>query len=224
MSNLNDFKSSGLIQKSELFTTGGTWTKSAKLTGGTVWITAIGGGGSGNSASPGSFVTSGGDGGEYVCGVSVDVSGTSSETVTIGSGGSLVNGGGVNTAGNAGGVTSFGALLSLSGGQGGQVSVANQVSGNTGGTYGGREDSASSGQDNVCSVGGNGGIGNQSQTGGGGGGLILDDTGVSGGTGASNSASGGNGYGAGGGSSSGNTNDSGSGADGAMLITWVETL
>ena len=50
----------GTIQKRELFTASGTWTKSPKLVGGSVFITAIGGGGSGAN---GVSLSGGGDGG-----------------------------------------------------------------------------------------------------------------------------------------------------------------
>lgn len=219
MSNLNDFRASGFVHKSELFTSSGTWTKSAKMAGDDVWVTAIGGGGSGaNSIS----ARSAGDGGEYAYRKAIDVSATSSETVTIGAGGA--NQTTTSTDGSSGGVTSLGSLLSVSGGFAGQVNINADDSGSyTGGARGGH-DNEPSGQDNPCPLGGVGGRSN-ANTAGGGGGLVLDESGTTGGRGATTSLGyGGTGYGGGGGVGRNTAEGSGAGADGAMLIEWMETL
>ena len=204
----------GTIEKRELFTASGTWTKSSKFAGTDVWITAIGGGGSGNNQ----VIVYGGDGGEFVYDALIDVSATGSETVTIGSGGAAQAG---TAAGNSGGVTSFGALLSVSGGAGG--SSTKSPTGGASGTLDSAVNSAPlAAQDNACPFGGNGGqLSLPTTHGGGGGGIILDDSGTKGGD-VSTVGFGGTGYGAGGGAQISTT--SGAGAGGAMLITWMETL
>ena len=222
-------KSSAIIRKSELFTAGGTWTKSSKMVGDDVWITCIGGGGSGANISSSA---GGGDGGEFTFRFAVDVSATSSETVTLGAAGAAQSG--TSNDGNSGGVTSFGALLSVSGGLAGQIDLDADDSGSyTGGARGGTTKASGSsavaegrGQDNPCALGGNGGSSSSAAgyLNGGGGGLILDASGTAGGRSATNAvAYGGTGYGAGGGAGRG-IGSSGAGAPGAMLIEWMETL
>lgn len=201
-----------------------TWTKPVNFAGTDVLLTGIGGGGSGNSSTVGVAVCAAGDGGQYIYQHPVDVSGVASVTVTVGIGGSAVNGGGVNTNGNNGSATSFGSLLTLLGGQGANVSSTLWISNNTGGAFGGREDTDTLyGQDCPCAVGGVGGVGRISDTGGGGG-LVLDDSGTAGGNSNADQSSGGKGYGAGGAGRSQNTQASGAGADGALLVTWQETI
>ena len=223
MSNLNDFKSSGLIQKRELFTASGTWTKSSKFAGTDVWITAIGGGGSGNSANAGAGLQAGGDGGEYVTDTIAEVAALSNVTITIGVGGAAVTG----ADGSAGGVTSFGALVSVSGGAGGDDTATTQAIAWTGGARGGREDLneiRSKGDTNPGVYGGHGGISTQaSAQAGGGGGLVLDDSGTKA-EDSINSGFAGFGYGSGGAPSATSGTVSGAGADGAILVIWMETL
>lgn len=219
----NSSVSSGLIEKREIFTAAGTWTKPAKLAGDNVWVTGIGGGGGGGNGPN----AGGGDGGEFSYDTQIDVSAISSATITIGSGGAGVA---ATADGNSGGVSSFGALLSLSGGFGGQTTLTDDDSASyTGGARGGSNtavDGMGHGQDNPCPFGGNGGLAHDTALtqNGGGGGLVLDATSTAGESSATTStADGGIGYGAGGGAGR-NTGTSGAGADGAILVRWMETL
>ena len=219
MSALSDFigGGGGLIVRRQLFTANGTWTKPDKLVGGQVFVTAIGGGGSGNSSSSGL----GGCSGAYIIRFPVDVSGTTSESITVGAGGALINGGGINTAGNAGSPSSFGSLVSVDG----AVAAGNSdlyVSFLEGQNPGSRDGN------NMASISGPFGatIAAYSGTNGsavGGSGLLLNTTGKRAGN-AANVAnfSGGNGYGAGGGARGTNSTDSGAGASGAVLVEWLE--
>ena len=222
MSNLSDFMGGGggLIVKRELFTANGTWTKPAGLVGGQCWITAIGGGSSGNTAGIGV----GGTSGAYIARFPVDISGTSSETVTIGAGGAAVPNDGSNTEvdGNAGSVSSFGAIVSLAGG------LAPATDDTYTGTFTTQNPGAGSsdittrspipstlGAPIASSVG---------RSGDGGSGLLLDASGTKAGDVIAGAGGvGGIGYGAGGGGAF-SYRGSGAGADGAILVEWLESV
>ena len=221
MSNLSDFMGGGggLIVKRELFTSSGTWTKSADIIGEQVWVTMIGGGSSGNTA--GNPV--GGTSGAYIARFPVDISGTSSETVTIGAGGAAVPYDGSNTEvdGNAGSVSSFGAIVSLAGGLAPATDDTYTGTFTTQNPGAGSSDSPRSpipstlGAPIASSLG---------QQGDGGSGLLLDASGTKAGDAAGGTDSvGGIGYGAGGGGTI-SYRGSGAGADGAILVEWLESV
>jgi len=223
MSNLSDFMGGGggLIVKRELFTSSGTWTKSADLVGDQVWITAIGGGSSG---ATGDFAMSGGNAGQHFIQQPVDVSGTSSEIVTIGSGGAGKSGTG---GGNPGASTSFGALLTALG-----ASAVSNLRGRALNNNGGSLGRLSAGNtsypvDAAQTCGGKfagaAGTACNGNFGAGAGGLLLDDSGQGGET-ISTEATAGWGYGSGGGPSLGNNITSGAGAPGAVLVEWLEAV
>lgn len=213
----------GLIEKRELFIASGTWSRPSKIAGDNAWVTAIGGGASGANDPT---TAGGGDAGEFVFDMQIDVSGISAATITIGAAGAGVA---TSNDGNSGGVSSFGSLLSVSGGFAGQIDLtADDSASYTGGARGGSNaaaDGLGHGQDNTCPFGGNGGLAHDTMgtQNGGGGGLVLDATSISGGTSTSSTANGGIGYGAGGGGGRG-TGTSGVGAAGAILVRWMETV
>jgi len=217
--------SGGAIIRRQLFTASGTWTKPDKLVGDQVFITAIGGGSSGNSSDN----ALSGSSGEVVVRFPVDVSGAASETVTIGAGGSLVNGAGTNTAGNTGSTTSFGALVSVAGGAA-PSSYYSYVTAITGMNPGSLSFS-NSGSASVSAIPmmgapvGFAGIAFLV----GGSGLLLDASGIKAGeSGVSDAQKGfpGQGYGAGGAAAGiiNNSDDSGAGAPGAVLVEWMEKV
>lgn len=218
----NASASSGVVWKSQLFTASGTWLKPSKLVGDQVYLTGSGGGGSGNSHAT---FQCGGSAGEYCIETPVDVSAVGSVAVTIGTGGATLTQNGTDQAGNNGAATSFGALLTLSGGAGGQTSTVNIAANQTGGARGGYDNGQgiSNVQSNPSKYGGCSGQPTNDTTaaGAGGGGLVLDDSGTIAGHGTA-SATGGIGYGAGGGAGTANTVNGGAGADGALLVEWQE--
>jgi hypothetical protein len=218
MSDLSDFVGGGgLILRRQLFTASGTWTKPSGIIGEQVWVTMIGGGSSGNSNS----IDVSGTSGQYITRLPIDVSGTASETITIGAGGAAAT----NAAGNAGAVSSFGSLVSVDGGIGPDNSGLVYLNALTGQNPGSEDNSPGL----VTTIAGMFGAPvNWSVSGTiGGSGLLLDTSGkkaadqttVGGGTGV-----GGIGYGAGGAASENNTIASTAGADGAILVEWMEKV
>lgn len=106
--------------KSQDFGSSGTFTPPAGVT--TVWVTMIGGGGSGG-ASANYDAVYGGAAGAYVIKRAINVSPGVGVAVTIGAGGAAVSTAGSGVVGNNGGATSFGGYV-VSGGQGGIGNVA----------------------------------------------------------------------------------------------------
>ena len=214
------------VTKRQLITTTATWTKPAKFREGSLILTGTGAGASGCSSVVSGIA--GGNAGEWVYRMPVDVSSVSSALATIGAGGTAVNGGGVNTAGNAGGATTFGAIVTLAGAAATPISGGRAAT--VGGPLGGVSNPASTpslvAQSNMSAIGGNAGVASAPAVGSqpdGAGGIVLDDSGVKGGTGAT-PGSGGIGYGAGGSSSTVNSLLSGAGAAGAILLEWEERV
>lgn len=125
---LEESSGSGGLQSIQVFTSGGTWTKPAGINSVLVFVQGAGGGGAGAASSV--SCSGGGSGG---CAIEfIDVTGTSSETVTVGSGGAAGASGGNN--GSGGGTSSFGAFCSATGGGGG---FTNGTSGSGGTASGG---------------------------------------------------------------------------------------
>ena len=222
MSNLSDFMGGGggLIVKRELFTSSGTWTKPADIIGEQVWVTMIGGGSAGNG--PSSTYANGGNSGQFVQRLPVNVASETSVSVTVGAGGV-----GSSTDGGAGGVSSFGALVSCSGGAA-PVDSYRGNSDNSGGALGGLD---YQNNDTVCEGTSPGGVFggppglSRSNIGAGAGGLVLDGSGTRADqSGSSDFAGGGSGYGAGSGAQDAGVADVDDGAPGAVMIEWLESV
>lgn len=226
-----------VIPKRQLFINNGNWTKPANFIEGTLRLTGIGGGSSGTiSAAAGSPISKGGNSGEYVYRIAVDVSDIATEDdipVTVGTGGASATTPttGTSTSGIAGTPTSFGTKVVLAGG----IAPVSSAQAQTGPfawggvaalSTSGRSEPATSPQ---CPLAGSAGkpvLSGQAQgVCGGAGGLILDATGITAGGGGTGS-SGGAGYGAGGGAGQSITTPSysGAGADGALLLEWLEAV
>jgi len=108
----------GGLQSVQVFTSSGTWTKPAGINSVKVTVTG-GGGGGGHGASGTDRPGGGGAGGTAI--EFIDVTGTSSETITIGAAGAA----GSDSDGSAGGTSSFGSFCSASGGAGGPMHSGN---------------------------------------------------------------------------------------------------
>ena len=70
--NLSSLLGGGMLLKRQLITESGNWVRPAKMAGNTVWLTGIGGGASGRNHSTLSYIY-GGDGGQYVIQIPVDI-------------------------------------------------------------------------------------------------------------------------------------------------------
>ena len=204
--NLSSLLGGGLILRQQLITANGTWTRPAKMAGDTVWLTMIGGGSSGRRISG---VGSGGWGGQWLIDLPVDIGAATSVACTIGVGGAGVA---VNVASKPGGPTSFGAFASVAGGA---------IAAATGGAPGGVGSSRPNGSDTPLGYGGICVLATDAYAAAGAG-LILDASGVSGGTDiAYNTPA--LGYGAGGAVAEGAKPGS-AGAPGAILVQWPEFI
>ena len=120
---------SGSLLRVTTFTSSGTWTKGAGTN--YIYVTAVGGGGGGGYGEVG-YGASGGGGASGCYQEFIDVSATSTVTVTIGAGGT----GGISgsTTGATGGSTTFGAFGTAVGGAGGQGGNNSNPQGGLGGT------------------------------------------------------------------------------------------
>lgn len=192
---------SGGLQSVQVFTSGGTWTKPAGIN--KVEVRTIGAGGGGGGTNGASAAGAGGGGGGTSIEI-IDVTGTASETVTVGSGGTA----GANTGGNggAGGTSSFGAFCSATGGSGGLGGTSGSKAGTAAGVGSGGDINISGCVGTLGSSAAGGGDGGDSTMGGGGLGA-QDGAGGAGGN-----------YGAGGGGAWGVSHAGGVGAGGLVIV------
>jgi hypothetical protein len=121
----------GGLQSVQVFTSSGTWSRPAGITKVKVTVVGGGGGGAGAQSTGGNLPAAAGGGGGGATIEFIDVSSTSSASVTRGAGGA--GGSGSNGNGGAGGTSSFGSFCSATGGGGG-AGAASGVS--TGGAAG----------------------------------------------------------------------------------------
>ncbi len=193
----------------QTFTTSGTWYRPPGVERVLAIVAASGGGGGSNTGvTAGSGAAGGG------CSIEeVDVRGTTSETVTVGTGGAGHAGGG--GPGIAGGASSFGALVTATGGARGNTALQPGQSANIGGGAGGPYGTSSPFNASPGAFGSAGSDGGASgQDGGGGGGSYGN-----GGNGGVNTGNGANGtHGGGGGGAGGNGGAGGDGGDGIIII------
>ena len=150
----------GGLQSVQVFTASSTWTKPAGIKKIIVEVVAGGGGGGGSTST--SARVGGGGGGGGAARELIDVTGTSSETVTVGSGGSA---GSSSGNGGNGGASSFGAFLSATPGIGGLNgnAISQTVAGGTGS---GGDVNQDGGDGSVCRILGAGADGEGGGTGG----------------------------------------------------------
>jgi hypothetical protein len=206
----------GGLKPMQVFTATGTWARPAGIR--TLLVFCLGGGGGGTGAAA-SYAVGGGGGGGGAAIELIDVTGTASETVTIGAGGA----GGSTAGGNGstGGTSSFGAFCSATGGTGGTGQTASNSQAMTQGGAGG---AGSGGLLNLTGSPGNYGSregGTIGKSGNGGASLLGG-----GGLGLNGSANGnpGTSPGSGGGGCSTNSATARSGGAGADGIVWVWEL
>jgi hypothetical protein len=206
----------GYVPKFELFTASGTWTLPTNIVADSsgnsvIRLTAIAGGGSGARRSSGD-AAAGGNSGEFVQHLLVEVS--ANQTVTIGAGGAAKT---TTGAGNAGGNTVFGSITLTGGGGGVRASSGGPSA--QGGNIGGWHQSIAgnmligSGPFAARAT-----INDGTSEGAGAPGLVLDATDTN--AGGTTDAMGGRGYGSGGAAE--NSGDSGAGAAGVVLVEWWE--
>lgn len=202
----------GRLLSVQVFTTTGanTWTKPVGINSVRVIVAGAGGGGAGAAASE---VAAGGGGGGYAEEF-IDVTGTSSETATVGAGGTAGSAG--NNAGGVGGTSSLGSLLSATGGVGGPAhSGVSPGGGGAGGVGTGGDINGVGGAGGPAHISTNatGGVGGGSRFGGGGE-TVNSSAGVAGGN------FGGGGSGASGGAAAARVG--GTGANGVVIV-WEYT-
>jgi hypothetical protein len=143
---------SGNLVSVQAFTSSGTWTRPAGTTRVKVEVRGGGGGGGGVSNASGNLAAGGGGQGGFTTEL-IDVTGTASETVTVGAGGTAGDTAGNN--GGAGGTSSFGAFCSATGGAGGGgAQTTSPVTGGSAGAGSGG-DANRTGQAGGASTGGN---------------------------------------------------------------------
>jgi hypothetical protein len=104
----------------QLFTSSGTWTKPAGLTGNEIVMVELWGGGGGGRQNGTDWNASGGGGGEYrmFCFRAAELSAT--ESVTVGAGGTA------GASGTAGGFSSFNGIVAAGGNGGGSAGTVSQ--------------------------------------------------------------------------------------------------
>jgi hypothetical protein len=197
---------SGGYQSAQIFTSNGTWTKPAGIS--LVRVICIGGGGGGGGTTSGANTScSAGGGGGGTAIETIDVTSTSSETVTVGAGGAGGASGG--STGSTGGTSSFGAFCSATGGVGGagMGSVMSDTAvGGAGGSGSGGDVNLDGGHGEVGIVRG----GNQTALAGGGGSYVSPSDGYT--------ATDATGYGVGGSGKSGGGLAGGAGSDGIVIV------
>lgn len=199
----------------QVFTGSGTYTPTAGMVFCEVEVQAGGGGGGGSSSSQ--DAGGGGGGGGYGKSILTAATVGASQTVTIGAGGSAGGSGG--STGGTGGTSSFGAIISCTGGLGGEGSASNVAQGGGGGS--------SSSADLNC-TGGCGSLGTQpsgsSSLSGSGGSSHFGGGGVGTSTGANAAGNVGGNYGGGGGGARGSSKSGGVGGPGVIYITEYLTV
>lgn len=216
MINLSSLLGGGMIPRQQLFTATGTWNRPAKMAGNTVWVTMIGGGASGRpSATP--AARRGGNGGQWMIQVGVDIGAATSVACTVGTGGAAP---GANDKENAGSASSFGAFLTALGGP--VSSVISPPFSAPGGSLDGNTAGAVFAQGGDTPL-GYGGRSTSSIAAGGGGGLGLGpNPPVAIGAGLPIGSRPAQGYGAGGSVNTYNNVPHLAGVDGAILVEWPE--